>query len=349
MDVKVLNTSANEQKLWKQLARLKEISPSLANCVDLERIKRVATDIPFYAENNSDFESQKEGGRGDVYRLAQRIPVVRAIGILNLFRLVASEENLENLSPNDLILDALGGDGVLVRALKQLLPESSIPNILTSDLSEEMIRGAVEYGIPALWQPAQQLLLKDRSMDGVILAYGTHHIPRAQRLIVCKEGFRVLKYGGRFVLHDFEEGSPVARWFKEIVDRYSYTGHDVPHFTREEIASYLIEAEFRSVNVHYVYDPFIISGKSEPELRKNLSRYLMEMYGLYRLKEQMDEENALNFIYERAKEIFQYDYEKVGLDKDFGVSKIAVYEQSGKLKIEMPRLAIVGVGIKLST
>ncbi|SDH33516.1 hypothetical protein SAMN04489735_102016 [Aneurinibacillus thermoaerophilus] len=75
----------------------------------------------------------------------------------------------------------------------------------------------------------------------------------------------------------------------------------------------------------------------------------MEMYGLYRLKEQMNEENALNFIYERAKEIFQYDYEKVGLDKDFGVSKIAVYEQSGKLKIEMPRLAIVGVGIKLST
>jgi SAM-dependent methyltransferase len=163
---------------------------------------------------------------------------------------------------------------------KALAPPSLMPSILTSDLSEEMVIAARAYGLFAIRQPAQNLLLKDRSLDGVIIAYGTHHIPPDHRVQACQEAFRVLRHDGRIVLHAFETGSHMARWFSEVVDQYSITGHQYPHFTAGEIRDYLSRAGFTDINIRYIYDPFIIYAGSADEAKHKLAEYLLNMYGL---------------------------------------------------------------------
>ncbi|HVG17468.1 MAG TPA: methyltransferase domain-containing protein, partial [Blastocatellia bacterium] len=316
-------------------------------CIDISRISE--GDRPFISNQIRkpfDFESISQGGRGEMYRRAQQDPLVRATGIKNLFRLVSPDRDLEKLSPQFTILDVLGGDGVLARAMQQVMPSASMPSIITSDLSDDMVAAAQEYGLFAIRQPAQSLLLKDNSIDGVIIAYGTHHIPKDQQLQVCKEAFRVLKPGGHIAFHDFEVGSPISHWFSEVVDPYSLTGHSFPHFTREEMKGLLFDAGFDDAAVVYMYDPFILSVDTEAEAQSRLAEYLLNMYGLAKLVDQHGEEEALRFVYSLALKHLRYDYERMGMDESFGAPEILISEKDGHMRIEAPRVALVGAATK---
>src|SRR5207237_5518083 len=114
------------------------------------------------------------------------------------------------------LLDVLGGDGLIARALNMMRPGLTRQPVLTSDVAESMILHAWAQGLPAIREPAQHLFLRDASFDAVLIAYGTHHIDPLDRPDMCREAFRVLRPHGRIVLHDFECGSAVARWFDEV-------------------------------------------------------------------------------------------------------------------------------------
>src|SRR5581483_3833263 len=264
-----------QKKTLEQLERLKQQFYDLYCCVDLERVSLYNQPAQHNSDrfSLSDFNDEEAGGRGISYRDAQRNPLVRAIGIKQLFTLASPNNNLPELSPDYRLLDVLGGDGTLTRTLATMLPVTSMPSILTSDIASTMIDAAQSYGLAALCQAAQSLVLKDNCFDGVIIAYGVHHIPPAQRLQVVQEAFRVLKPGGKLIFHDFEEHSPVATWFADVVDPYSLTGHKCEHFTGTEITNYLLEAGFTDVSVRNLYDPFLLSGESPDQLKVLLGDY----------------------------------------------------------------------------
>lgn len=335
------------QRLAAQLGQLKNQWPHFYDCIDPVRISESNCGfINDLAARVFDFDSPMLGGRGDSYRLAQQNTLVRSVGIRQLFSLVSPDRDLRRLGPRHKILDVLGGDGLLARAMQQMMPKSSLPAVLTSDLSGEMVAAARAYGLFAIQQPAQKLLLRDHSIDGVIIAYGTHHIPLNQRLQACREAFRVLKPGGAIALHDFEEDSPMSRWFNEVVDSYSQTGHLFPHITRDEVGGYLVESGFEDVRVEYLYDPFIIT-EATPELaRRQLSHYLLHMYGLVKLVERHGLDGALEVIGRLADEYLRYDYPAMGLPDSFGAPCVRLEQTGDGWTIEAPRVALVGRGVR---
>jgi SAM-dependent methyltransferase len=228
----------------------------------------------------NEFETDTDGGRGDSYRSAQRATSARLTGITALLRMVTGVEELRDLPPEIRLLDVLGGDGLVARALQALAPNLTGIPVLTSDMASHMVAEALRYGFPAVRQSADFLFLRERSFDGVLIAYGAHHIGGPRRSSMCAEAFRVLRPGGRIVLHDFEEGSPMARWFGEIVHSRTVAGHAYRHFTRTELPRLLQDAGFADIKVTEVYDPIRLTGVSEDDAVDALLRYLTLMYGL---------------------------------------------------------------------
>ena len=336
--------------LAERLAEVRKRWPEFYECIDLARVSETSCDlIVAMATSAFDFNSMVGGGRGESYRLAQINPMIRSTGISQLFKFIRPANGTKEFTPQHKVLDVLGGDGVLARAIDQMLPQATRPHIITSDLAEDMVRAAQAYGLFAIQQPAQKLLLKDNCTDGVIIAYGTHHIAPDQRLEACREAFRVLRPGGRIAFHDFEVDSPVSRWFVEVVDRYSQTGHRFAHFTRDEIRQYLQEAGFDDVKVNQIYDPFILSDSTAKSAQTLLKQHLLEMYGLVQLTDCNGHARALEMVFELAHQYFRYDYRSMGLEDSFGAPRIKTHHKNGCWFVESPRVALVGHGVKPSS
>jgi SAM-dependent methyltransferase len=245
-------------------------------------------------QRGTEFDTDVDG-RGDTYRVAQRRPEVRMTGIQTLLEL-ALDGPIPHRWPDSLrVLDVLGGDGTIARALSRLRPRATGDGqwILTSDLSRHMVAGAIGYRLPAICQPAQRLVLREEAFDAVVIAYGTHHIPPAERRVAYAEALRVLKPGGRLVVHDFEEDSQVAVWFAEVVHRLAPNGHACTHYSRERLVGDLADAGFRDVVVRTMSDPLTVLEATPESARQRLCAYVADMYGLSWLRREPDWEGRL--------------------------------------------------------
>jgi ubiquinone/menaquinone biosynthesis C-methylase UbiE len=303
--------------------------------------------IHFMNTGPADFESNQGGGRGNSYQKAQQNPLVRSTGITKLIDLALKQDGTRRPSAAPKILDILGGDGTIARALQCMPTKDRIDQaILTSDISACMVLKAINYDLPTVRQPAQFLFLRDMSFDSVIIAYGTHHIPAHDIVSVCKEAHRVLKPGGRIVIHDFEEQSPVARWFQEVVDTYSYTGHQYPHFTTHQFEDYLKASGFRDVNVFRMYDPFIVRDETEQGAYEKLMDYILHMYGLHKLHEGTQHPNeAYARVHHLINQYMIYEYSDMP-ERQSGWKEKLTFYKAEQFVAEMPRLALVAVGTK---
>lgn len=338
---------AADPRLVEQLRHLQSRSPELFARVDLGRVAQSGwTTADALADQASEFESSEGGGRGTTYRDAQRNPLVRAVGIRQLFEALTPTRDLAALTPDHLILDVLGGDGLLTRALSRLTSPETMPAILTSDLAQNMVAAAQAYGLPALRQPAQDLLLKNASFDGVVIAYGTHHIPPDERQTVCTEAYRVLQSGGCIVFQDYDNDSNVAHWFHDVVDLYAINGHDIPHFSADEVARYLDHAGFSAVTIEYHYDPLCFTGDSPAAAEAALGHYLLKMYGLVRLTERYGYEQALSVAVDLARACFDHDPKTAETLEPTSCVSVETTTDGNRWKIEVPRVALVGVAVK---
>jgi SAM-dependent methyltransferase len=237
------------------------------------------------------------------------------------------------------VVDVLGGDG-LVRRVAGSLGLSDVA-VLTCDLSPYMVRAAWSADCPALLQKADHLLQRDSSVDGVLVAYGSHHIAPEDRATLARESYRVLRPGGVLVLHDFLVGSPMGEWFDQVVDQYSETGHQFEHFTREEMLGYLATAGFESFEVVDLADPYVATAATPVEAELGLGRYLLDMYGLVEI-DRLHDGQAARWAIERARTIFRYPREH----GEVGQLSVRYDDDAEAWRCTVPRMAIVGVGRK---
>lgn len=273
-----------------------------------------------------EFEHEDDNGRGDIYIEAQQSLDNRKVGMTKLLQMFSSDRT-NTPGPECVILDALAGDGTIAKFVKGWLPFG--PTILSSDISKFMVEQCLKQGIPSVRQSATQLVLNDETMDGVLLAYGTHHIPEGLRQYAVSEGYRVLKNGGRMVLHDFESGGPVDAWFQDVVHHYSNTGHDHAHFSKSGMLKYFRESGFTDVEVKTISDPFFLKGSSPSQAKKNMLMHLKNMYGLEKLRLDTD-----------------YDLKKfeIMVENTLGTIEVEVCGQSANATLE--RLSLVCSGTK---
>ncbi|MEV5749482.1 class I SAM-dependent methyltransferase [Actinoallomurus sp. NPDC052308] len=328
--------------LRAQIEQLRRHSPGVYRRIDLDRVESWEYERARNGAHRDDFDADTAGGRGSSYVRAQVLNVdARAYGIGRLMELMRPAPGEQDTADRRTIVDLLGGNGLV----RQVCARLGIPDVevVTCDASPHMVQTAWAAGIPALLQRAERQLFQTESVDGVLLAYGSHHIPAEDRGVVAEDAYRVLRRGGTFLLHDFEAGSPMDTWFTTVVDPYSQTGHEFAHFTADEIQEYLIKAGFDTYEVVEIDDPYTAVGETPETAELNLGEYLVNMYGLCRIQESLGEQEAFRWALDRAKQIFQYDN---GDDEPLrGTLEYDSDLRSWRMTI--PRKALVGVGRRL--
>jgi ubiquinone/menaquinone biosynthesis C-methylase UbiE len=332
-----ISVSVSGNDLQAQLDQLRLNSPEVYERIDPIRVGSWQDELTRNGFHKDDFGAESNGGRGNMYVRAQTLNVqARAHGIAQLVELMR-----QGPAGRRTIVDLLGGDG-LVRRVCALLGLSDV-EVMTCDASPHMVQAAWATGVPALLQRAERQLFRTASVDGVLLAYGTHHIPLDARGVVTAEAYRVLRQGGTFLLHDFLTGSPMDDWFSNVVHNYSQTGHDYPHFSREEIQGYLAKAGFEFYELKEIDDPYTATGRTPEEAELSLGEYLLNMYGLCKIEESLGTERASRWAADQGKEIFQYPREDGTVQK----SALEYVEELDVWRFTIPRRAIVGIGRKL--
>lgn len=253
--------------------------PALAGMIDPDRAAGIGDLLDRMQQASWEFETDSTGGRGTVYNIAQKARANRAVGMTTLLKLFSADGD-HIPGPDCVILDALAGDGTISRFVEDMAVR---PTIISADLSGYMVAQCLEQDLPCLRQSASTSLLQDGVLGGVLIAYGSHHLEGPDRLAAAHEAYRTLKPGGRFVLHDFETGGPVDRWFAEVVHPFSATGHPHPHFSRDEMAALLDGPGFRAQRVIEIDDPFTLTAPTATGARVRVLRHLWNMYGLVKL------------------------------------------------------------------
>jgi SAM-dependent methyltransferase len=320
-----------------QLLALQKTWPHVYALVDEERALGFEAD-----EDRDDFGSAQQGGRGESYVAAQQAcPEARITGIRALMGLVVGSPGGER----PIVLDLLGGDGLLHRVCAR--PDMPDVTVMTCDASSFMVARAWAAGVPAVRQHAQRQIFRSGSVDGALLAYGSHHVPESERQAVADEAWRVLRPGGRFVLHDFAEGSPMAIWFQKVVDEESTTGHRYAHFTADWLRECLTRSGFHDVTTNWVFDPIVVTGTSEDEAQAAMGHYLVQMYGLDKLVRAHGEKGASIAAFELARAIFYWET-PTAFDGMESHVRECVVERLGPSKWQcvLPRFSLVAVGTK---
>lgn len=258
---------------------LRHDDPELLDLLSDERCCDAELHVATMNMNSWEFEDENVGGRGLAYNSAQKSADNRKLGMATLLKCFSS--SLEAPGQDFRILDVLGGDGTFARFCKTLGHDA--PTIYTADISKLMIDACYAQALPCVRQSATRSLFRDDVLDGVLIAYGSHHLDsNARRIAVC-EAHRTLKAGRRLVLHDFEIGGRCASWFDNVVHPYSRTGHPYAHFSRQEMLDLFTSAGFRDVRIFEISDPFTLPGSSPEEAKRNAIMHMYDMYDLIKV------------------------------------------------------------------
>jgi SAM-dependent methyltransferase len=326
--INFINTADMEIGLHEHAAWIEDYYPRLARVID----RRTMTPYELQARIKAlqactEFSEQ---GRGIQWAttIEQHLRV-RRTGASKLLGALQNGSSPPGRSDDYFLLDVFGGAGFIAQFAREVFGFNG--TVITSDPSAVMVRLALEKGLPAFWQRAQDLFMtRDDSVDAVLFAYGTHHVPVNERPRVFEEAWRVLKPGGVLIFHDFEENTPASIWFQEVVDRYTVTGHRHEHFATGTLSSYFIDAGFELESLSTIDDCFQFTAPTGEAARMAAIEFMGGAYGLERL----ERTNGMSrFLWGEIKQIFPLDERSIN-------------HGSGGHEVVIHRPALLGVGKK---
>lgn len=315
----------NGYSFGEYLACLRHGHPDLYDLLSHERCCDAERHVANMNMSSWEFEDEQAGGRGLSYNVAQKSADNRHVGMSTLLQ--CFWPSFDAPGQGFRILDVLGGDGTFARFCKTLGHHA--PTIYTADISKFMIDACHAQALPCVRQPATRSLFRDDVLDGVLIAYGSHHLDGEARRLAVREAHRTLRAGGRLVLHDFEIGGRSAKWFDSVVHPYSRTGHPHAHFSRPEMFHLLTSAGLRDIRVFEICDPFTLHGSSPEEARHNAIMHLYDMYDLIKVA---DSASDIAPCLERH------------ITDTLG--PITIRQDEGRYVAHIPRHALVAVGTK---
>jgi SAM-dependent methyltransferase len=204
-----------------------------------------------------------------------------------------------------------------------------------------MIGDALRQNIPAVRQPAESLIIHDKSVDVVVFAYGTHHISYLDKAI--GEARRVLRKSGTIIIHDYDIGTPTAKWYTDVLHNFTRTGHAYTHFTPNSMRELIAAAGFRVTTIAHMYDPIVVHDDSAQKAWSSLLRYLVDLFGLEKLREAATNEDELEDKLEIP--LASYATFAPGTLPENAPREPTVFPDGDDYRAELPRVALVGVGV----
>lgn len=223
------------------------------------------------------------GARGEPRSFTARLLSAEAGGLRVSGAFTLSETEVAHLAGSRQTVEVEGGAALEERAAAALARAGAAAGdavVVTNDISPHMFTRAGMWGMPTR-EDARSLsrTFHEASFDGVLFAYGTHHIE--DMFAAAREARAVLRPGGAAVMHDFFDEGPAGQWFHRVVDKRSKTGHDFPHIGPVQMAVVLFAAGFRDVSLHEIQDPFLFAcEEGEVRAREMALDYLLGMYGM---------------------------------------------------------------------
>jgi len=158
--------------------------------------------------------------------------------------------------PGEHILGFGEGNGFFCRAIADAVGPTG--KYVITDPSPEQLEGLAHDmlmlpQVHMMVMPAEGLELQPASLHKVWACGAFHHCP--DQTLAMKRIYRSLKVGGKAVIFDVFQGTPLARHFDAFTARYCVTGHEVKFLSDEFAETLCLLAGFGQQNVKIVDIP----------------------------------------------------------------------------------------------
>jgi len=169
-----------------------------------------------------------------------------------------------NLGPDDRVLEFTAGSGYLTLMLAKRAKEVVAQDIssVMLEISERKAKKQNLTNIKYYLEPDPDWpQIKDASFDKSVCLGGFHHIYDQVRAI--QNAYRALKPGGILVVSDFADCSQTQRYFDEVINDHTATGHKGLFLSVSRMINIGRICQFSDFYSERVDVPFIFSSEKE--------------------------------------------------------------------------------------
>ena len=171
--------------------------------------------------------------------------------------------------PGERVLGFGEGNGYFCRAIAEAVGANG--SYVITEASPELICGIPEavLAMPQVQtkvMPTESLDFATDTFDKVWAYDAFHHCPDQTKAM--KRIYRALKPGGRMVIFDVFQGTPLAEHFDDVVARYCETGHEAKFMSETFARTLCFLASFADANVRIVEVPHRFVFETEEDIGK---------------------------------------------------------------------------------